>query len=64
MDRIERVGPPGHEAAPIPPVQRLTVREREEQARERERRRREHQRRRGDAPQPEDPGEGHVDIRA
>jgi hypothetical protein len=64
MDRIERVGPPAHEPAPIPPVQRLTVREREEQARERERRRREQQRRQRHGAQPEDPGEGHVDIRA
>jgi hypothetical protein len=64
MDRIERVGPPGHEPAPISPIQRLTVREREEQARERERRRREQRRHQGHEPQPEDPGEGHVDIRA
>jgi len=64
MDRIERVGPPAHEPAPIPPVQRLTVREREEQARDRERRRHEQRRRQGREAQPDDPGEGHVDIRA
>ena len=62
MDRIERVGPAAHEPAPIPRIERLTVREREEQARERERKRREQQRRR-QAP-PEDPGARHVDIRA
>jgi hypothetical protein len=64
VERIERIGPPAHEPAPIPPVQRLTIREREEQARERERRRRDQRRRQGAEAQPEDAGEGHVDVRA
>jgi hypothetical protein len=63
MERIERIGPPGTEPSPVAPVQRLAIEERERQARERERRRR---RPGGQTtePQPEDPGDGHVDVRA
>ncbi len=60
MDRIEPIGRHDAVPAPVEPVPRLTIAERDQ----RERERRERRRRRQAPPQPADPGEGHVDVRA